>query len=177
MVDFNDDGNCKPASSAVADTTAAGGARLEGSGQMHLQNFTIDLPMARTALTRLGNRHPYSREVEVPLNISFTCSAFLGDIEDGNVNDLLCNDGGTRNIRVKMLSNCQGTDLVQEFLIKKVTLESQNFSASIGDNKTVDLVFSAQVGGATDVDSGLFMWMSGQSHQFSSSEAKENPSE
>ena len=166
VVDFNDAGNCAPAS-GEADTTQVGGARLEGDGQMHLQNFTIDLPMARTALTRIGSRHPYSREVEVPLNMTFTCSAFLGDIEDGNVNDLLCGSESKRNIRVKMLSDCGTGDVEQEFLIKGASLESQNFSASIGDNKTVDLVFTAQIGGATDTENGLFMWMGGQDHTYS----------
>ena len=136
---------------------------------MHLQNFTIDLPMARTALTRIGSRHPYSREVEVPLNMTFTCSAFLGDIEDGNVNDLLCGSDSKRNIRVKMLSDCGAGDVEQEWLIKGASLESQNFSASIGDNKTVDLVFTAQIGGATDKDNGLFMWMGGQDHSYDES--------
>ena len=168
VVDFNDGGNCLPAS-GEAETTQVGGARLEGDGQMHLQNFTIDLPMARTALTRIGSRHPYSREVEVPLNMTFTCSAFLGDIEDGNVNDLLCGSDSKRNIRVKMLSDCGTGDVEQEWLIKGASLESQNFSASIGDNKTVDLVFTAQIGGATDKDNGLFMWMGGQNHSYDES--------
>lgn len=176
LVDFNDAGNSAP-SSGIATAGEVGGAKLEGDGQMHLQNFTIDLPMSRTALTRIGSRHPYSREVEVPLNISFTCSAFLGDIEDGNVNDLLCSSETPRNIRVKMLSNCGTGDVEQEFLLKNCTLESQNFSASIGDNKTVDLVFTTQMGGATDTDSGLYMFMAGQNHSFGASEAKENPAD
>lgn len=174
VVDFNDAGNCAP-NSGEAKTTQVGGARLEGDGQMHLQNFTIDLPMARTALTRIGSRHPYSREVEVPLNMTFTCSAFLGDIEDGNVNDLLCGSDSKRNIRVKMLSDCGTGDVEQEWLIKGASLESQNFSASIGDNKTVDLVFTAQIGGATDTENGLFMWMGGQDHTYSDS-VTANPS-
>jgi hypothetical protein len=135
-----------------------GGARLEGDGQMHLQNFTLDLPLARTALTRLGSKFPYAREVETPVSATFTCSAFLGDIEEGNLADLLCSDAGERNIRVKMLTECQGDNLVQEFLLKGCSLDSQNFSASIGDNKTVDLVWTAQLGGATDTTKGVFMW-------------------
>ncbi len=179
LVDFNDAGNAAagPVDSEGAGQSVAdvGGAVLEGSGQMHLQNFTIDIPMARTALTRLGSRHPYSREIEVPLNITFSCSAFLADIADGNLNTLLCSDQTERNIRVKMLSNCQGETLVQEFMLKKCTLESQNFSASIGENKTVDLVFTSQIGGASDTDSGFFTFSSGDT--FSASEATENPSD
>ena len=41
--------------------------------------------------------------------------------------------------------------------MKNATLDSQNFSSSIGDNKTVDLTFSAQVGGPEDTTAGIFM--------------------
>ena len=166
-VDFNDDGNARPGSTAGADdkVQGLGGARLEGDGQMHLQNFTLDVPMARTALNRIGSRFPYAREIDVPATITFSCSAFLGDIEDGNLNDVICSTGAKRNIRIKIMQPCtQGGQksnfLGQEFLLKGCTLESQNFSASIGDNKTVDLVWSAQVAGANDKLAGLFMWYS-----------------
>lgn len=180
IVDFSDDGNMQPSDGSASDSADSklGGARLEGDGQCHLQNFTIDIPMARTALTRLGNKFPYAREMEVPLNITFTCSAFLADIENGNLNDLVCGDQQKRNIRVKMMQPCTSgstasTTLAQEWLLKGCTLDSQNFSASIGDNKTVDLVFSLQSGGANDDQNGVFMWKQGGT--FSSGEAVENP--
>ena len=143
---------------------------------MHLQNFTIDVPMARTALNRIGSRFPYAREIDVPATITFSCSAFLGDIEDGNLNSVICSAGEKRNIRVKLMEPCESDgsasdNLGQEYLIKGCTLESQNFSASIGDNKTVDLVWSAQVAGATDKEAGLFMWFGGASDIDVSSES------
>lgn len=169
VVDFTDKGNCLPETDVSESEKAdadMGGARLEGDGQMHLQNFTIDVPMARTGLTRIGSRHPYSREIEVPMSMTFTCSAFLGDIEDGNLNELLCKSSTERNIRVKMMKPCTSaaaasTEIAQEFLLKGATLDSQNFSAAIGDNKTVDLVFNVQLSGANDPDKGLFMWKDG----------------
>ena len=164
-VDFNDAGWGLPATDST-DSQAVeglGGAALEGKGQMHLQNFTLDIPMARTALNRLGNRYPYYRAVDLPLNLTFSCSAFLADIADGNLNDLICSSATDRNIRVRFMSSCAKEDgsnsstVVQEYLLKKCTLESQNFSNSIGDNKTVDLVFNCQVGGASSTNEGLFM--------------------
>ena len=44
-----------------------------------------------------------------------------------------------------------------KFTMKGATLDSQSMSASIGDNKTVDLTFSAQVGGPQDTINGLFI--------------------
>lgn len=185
IVDFNDKGNTQPGTSSTSegDTTLGklGGAILEGTGQMHLQNFTLDLPLARTALTRLGNAHPYARELDTPITATFTCSAFIGDFQEGNLADLLCADGEKRNIRVKMLTGCGSDDdssMVQEFLLKGCTLDSQNFSNAIGDNKTVDLVWSAQIGSADDKENGLFMLHSDADDSvgsYTSGEAVENP--
>jgi len=36
-------------------------------------------------------------------------------------------------------------------------LESENFSSTIGDNKTVDLSFTVQVGGSDDSRNGVFI--------------------
>lgn len=172
LIDFNDSGEPQPkgkhdgelgADNWVA-STALGGAKLEDDGQAHLQNFTLDVPLARTALNRLGNVYPYAREVEVPLNITLSCSAFMADLEDGSLNDILCGGDKKRNIRITMKAPCsdgvlgEDADVVIEYLLKGATLESQNFSASIGDNKTVDLVFTAQQSGKNGTGSGLFMW-------------------
>jgi len=45
-----------------------------------------------------------------------------------------------------------------KFTLKGARLESENFSSSIGDNKSVDLTFSTQIGGADDAARGLFIW-------------------
>lgn len=171
LVDFNDAGEPKPkglndggAQAWVAKNAALGGAKLEDDGQAHLQNFTLDVPLARTALNRLGNVYPYSREVEVPLNLTLSLSAFMADLEDGSLNDILCGGDKKRNIRITMKAPCstgtkgEDADVVIEYLLKGATLESQNFSASIGDNKTVDLVFTSQQSGKNGTGSGLFMW-------------------
>jgi hypothetical protein len=41
--------------------------------------------------------------------------------------------------------------------LKNVTLDSESYSSSIGDNKSVDLTFSATVGGPEDTTNGLFI--------------------
>jgi hypothetical protein len=167
-VNFNDAGNgqAKDHASKTAQLEQLGGAKLEGDGQAHLQNFTIDVPMARTALNRIGNVFPYAREIDLPLAITFSCSAFMADFSDGELKDILCGDSDKRNIRVTMNAPCSDaggtrTGQAQTWLLKGMELDSQNFSASIGDNKTVDLVFSAQLAGVGDKNNGLFMWDDG----------------
>ena len=41
--------------------------------------------------------------------------------------------------------------------LKKLKLDSQSFSSSIGDNKTVTFDFTCQVGGPEQTDVGVFM--------------------
>ena len=163
-IDFDAGGNAEEGSGS-AGGIAVGGAIVDGTGKFHLQNFTLDVPMSREALNRIGSIYPYSRELETPLNVTFTCSAFMSDIESGNLNDILCS-AVERNIRVKIWEPCpaEGQDrrVAQAFLLKGAVLDSQNFSASIGDNKTVDLTFSAQIGGANSTTKGLFMWQAGE---------------
>ena len=64
-----------------------------------------------------------------------------------------------RDITVAMHTRCGTTSGSRAFLItmKGATLDSQNMSSTIGDNKTVDLSFSCQVAGPGDEDNGVFM--------------------
>jgi hypothetical protein len=137
----------------------------EGAGDpepMHLQNFSIEMPLARTALTRLGSTFPYYRAIDFPLNVTLNCSALLADVSTGSLVDIMCNDT-KRTIEVALRNPCtstvaDGAGLIQtRFRLKNAQLVSQNFSASIGDNKTVDLTFEATVGGPTDLENGLFI--------------------
>ena len=40
---------------------------------------------------------------------------------------------------------------------KGALVESENYSSSIGSNKSVDLTFTAQIGGPEDLAAGVFM--------------------
>ena len=42
-----------------------------------------------------------------------------------------------------------------QYVVKGALLESESFSSSIGDNKTVDLTFNAQIGGPEDDARGV----------------------
>ena len=43
------------------------------------------------------------------------------------------------------------------YAFKGCRLDSENFSSTIGDNKTVDMTFTVQVGGADDASNGVFI--------------------
>ena len=44
-----------------------------------------------------------------------------------------------------------------QYMIKGARLEGESFSSSIGDNKSVDITFTAQVGGPEDLNNGIFI--------------------
>ena len=137
-----------------------GGALLPGmstsDGVACVQSISIDLPLSRTPLQCLGSLFPKSRELDLPINAALTVSANLADIASGTLSDLLCSEGRARDISVTMKNRCgEGTSVV--YTLKGAQLDSQAMSSSIGDNKTVDLTFSAQLGGPQDTDNGVFI--------------------
>jgi hypothetical protein len=127
-----------------------------------VQSVSIDLTLSRTPIQCLGSVFPKSRELDLPITTTLTVNANLADITSGDLNSLLCDDASDRNITVTLKSRCgkDGDDndgKLLEFKFNGAQLDSQSMSSSIGDNKSVDLSFSAQIGGPQDTDNGLFI--------------------
>lgn len=146
------------------ETLQQGGALLPGmtagdSGKACVQSVSIDLPMSRTPLQCLGSVFPKSRELDLPITTTLTLNANISDISSGDLTSLLCNDAQKRNITVTMQSRCGSTaaERLMIFGFSGAQLDSQSMSSSIGDNKSVDMTFSAQIGGPQDSDNGLFI--------------------
>lgn len=62
----------------------------------------------------------------------------------------------TLNNLTILLKDSAGTPTMA-YRVKGAQLVSENFSSAIGSNKTVDINFTAQLGGPTDTNAGLFM--------------------
>jgi hypothetical protein len=126
----------------------------------HIQSFSLDVPLGRSVLNRLGNAFGYSREVDFPITVSCSISAIVADLKNGNLFDELY-DVKKHNIAIEMRkpsSTGGGSGSTQlRFNLKNVSLDSESYSSSIGDNKSVDLTFSATVGGPEDTTNGLFI--------------------
>ena len=85
-----------------------------------------------------------------------TVESILGDLEAANLADVVSDDNAKYTLTVTI--NKPGTAVqAMKFSLKGAKLDSQNFSSSIGDNKSVSLEFSSQVGGPTDTTNGLFI--------------------
>lgn len=162
-IDFDANGYFN--SSGSVGNLNTGGALLPGAGptaptttsSVHIQNVSLDIPLSRSPLTRLGNHFPFARKTDFPVNMTLSATALMTDFTDGSLDELICNAEQKRDIALVMKDRC-GTGQAMTYVMRNAILDTQAFSASIGDNKTVDLTFSAQVGGANDTDNGIFLF-------------------
>ena len=138
--------------------TYYGLADMNGDGSAHIQSFTINVPLSRTILQRLGSTFGYARVVDLPVDISCTVSAIVADLQNKNLFAELCNKT-THDFTLSMKdANCTSAGSTRlEYIVKNARLDSETFSNSLGDNESVDMTFTTQIGGANDQNNGLFM--------------------
>ena len=142
--------------------TNSGDSHVPQKGTAHIQSVSMNIPMSRTTLQRLGNTFGFSKSIDVPITATMNVSASLADVKRGNVADMLC-ECGTVDLTVTIYPpECASCNLktgepAMIFGFKGCRLESENFSSTIGDNKTVDMTFTVQVGGADDSRNGVFL--------------------
>jgi hypothetical protein len=136
-----------PAADPIADYNA---------GSCHVQSFSIDLPVGRSPLQRLGTPYGYTRVIDFPVTITINCTAILADLKEGNVADLLFEyENHDLEFTLREPHPYGIGDVAMKYIIKGAQLEGESFSSSIGDNKTVDITWTAQVGGPEDETRGI----------------------
>ena len=123
---------------------------------MHVQSASIEVPLSRTPIEALGAERAVARPVDFPIDVTLTCSALMRTINDGRLDLILTGlaDQNTTDIELKVDRNAGGVR--NRWRLQNAVLDSQDFSLGLDDNETVDLVFSAQLGGATQIKDGLF---------------------
>jgi hypothetical protein len=119
----------------------------------HIQSFSFTLPLSRTILQRLGNTFGFARVVDVPINMDVTISAIVSELQDKNLFDALISQNNDLSITLKDSNSLNKI----RYDIKSALLQSETYSENLGDNQTVDLTYSVQIGGANDTTAGLFM--------------------
>ena len=147
---------------SLISVSNSGTNQVPQKGTSHIQSVSLNIPMARTTLQRLGNTFGFSKSLDVPITATMNVSASLSEVKRGNVADLLC-DCGFVDLTVTIFPpECAACNLktgepAMLFGFRGCRLESENFSSTIGDNKTVDLTFTVQVGGSDDSRNGVFI--------------------
>ena len=121
----------------------------------HIQSFSIEVPIGRSTLQRLGSNFGYAKAIDFPIDINVNVSATVADLKDsGNLTSIVTSDS-PKTLTFKFRDPA-GTEKIV-YQVRGAKIVSENFSSSIGDNKTVDLVFNTQIGGPQDSTNGVFV--------------------
>tara|TARA_Y100000361_G_scaffold39923_2_gene34174 strand:+ start:692 stop:3025 length:2334 start_codon:yes stop_codon:yes gene_type:complete len=154
-------------SKSLISKSVAGNSDTPVIGSAHVQSASLSLPLGRTTLQRLGSVFGFSKAIDLPLSTSMSFSALVADIKEGNMMDLLC-DCEEFDIGITIFKpECAGCTvkdvndpdkIAMRFTMKGARLESENFSSTIGDNKSVDLTFNTQIGSSDDMRNGLYIY-------------------
>lgn len=134
-----------------------GGVSISGANSAHIQSFSFSIPLTRTILQRLGSVFGYTRVVDVPINMELSISAVVSELKALNLFDtmadttkydfaIILNDTDSNNPTPKM-----------RYEVKNAQLVSETYSEAIGDNQSVDITYTVQLGGANDTTAGVFM--------------------
>jgi len=131
---------------------------MSGDGSAHIQSFTLNVPLSRTILQRLGSTFGYARVVDLPVDINVTISAVVSEFQKKNLFVELCNAQTFDFDLIMKDSACTTAGNTKlAYTVKNARLESETYTNAIGDNESVDMTFTSQIGGANDQNNGVFM--------------------
>ena len=125
---------------------------------LKVQNFTMGFELSRENLEKIGSRFAFSKEIEFPTSATMDVSAIVGDMQDGDrLDGFLCNDPEADASVTCNKAACPGVDTVIgiKYTLKGGKMDSLGFSSSIGDNKSVDMTWSSQIGSSDDTTHGF----------------------
>lgn len=147
-------------------TFAISGLGVNAS-DLKIQSFTLSTDIGRDPIQQLGSKFAFSREITFPVTVTASIEAVIGDIGGsdnlGNaLTDIVCDDSKSYDLTFNLgvpSANCDAsyTPYALKYTLKGAKLDSQSFSSAIGDNKSVTMDFSAQIGGPNDTKKGLFI--------------------
>jgi hypothetical protein len=137
---------------------AINGTRGLDNNDLKIQSASLSVELSREDIQKLGNKFAFTKELTFPITATMSVDAIIGDMTAGNLADVLNDDSAKYDIDLTI--NQPGvtpTKRAMKFSLKGSKLDSQSFSSSIGDNKSVSLEFSSQIGGPTDLTNGIFI--------------------
>ena len=125
--------------------------------QLPIQSASIELPLAREVIEALGNELAYAKLLEFPIDVTMSISSLTRDFASGALEYALTGTAENNKTDITLDVKEEGADKLK-YVLKGAVLDNQSFSQGLDDNETVDLTFSAQIGGAATTDQGLFFF-------------------
>jgi hypothetical protein len=120
-----------------------------------VQSASIELPLAREVIEALGNELAYAKLLEFPIDVTMNVSSLTRDFASGALEYALTGTAEDNKTNITLDVKNGPTSQVK-YILSGAVLDNQSFSQGLDDNETVDLTFSAQIGGASTTDQGLF---------------------
>ena len=126
-----------------------------------LQSYTISFDMGRTPIEKIGSRFAFARPVDFPVTATLSLDALVTDITTGTVANTINRDESYDATIILSKSQTCGSQASREPVVcyeaKGLKLESESYTSTIGDNKSVTFDFSCQIGSPEQTDVGIFM--------------------
>ena len=123
-----------------------------------VQSVSLSIPMSRESIDQLGSRYAFSKELQTPITATLSVNAVVGDFVTGDIYNLFYNCGSDRyNGQLIFKSPCDTTTQIAGYLFRGMELTSQEYSSSIGSNKTVSMNFNIPIGGPLATGSNLLL--------------------
>ena len=141
----------KPGDVTLTLPSTQGGANYTN---MHIQSFNCSVDLAREPINKLGSRFAFARVISFPITTTLSVDAIMSEMSAGNLVSII-DSNADQEIIVSMNNGAGAAHMA--IVMKKAKLDSQSFSQGIGDNETVTLNWSAQIGSSGATDVGLFL--------------------
>ena len=122
-----------------------------------IQSASIELPLAREVIEALGNELAYAKLLEFPIDVTMSISSLTRNFASGALEYALTGTAENNKTDITLDIKEEGVNKLK-YILKGAVLDNQSFSQGLDDNETVDLTFSAQIGGASTNDQGLFFF-------------------
>lgn len=138
---------------STASDKASPFASLSGSNGLRIQNFSLSVPLSREPIEQLGSRFPFARPVKFPVTVTLSASALANETISRNLASML--DDSSENDITLTINQPNGVAGVK-YILRGAKFDSEKSSLDLSSNKTVDLSFSAQLGGPSTLTRGVF---------------------
>lgn len=144
----------RPIDTTVSITNSAIGLDVS---DIKVQSYSIGFDLNLQGLQQLGNRFPYTREIQFPVTLNASVTAYFGDVITGSLINILCNDS-PYNWRITLNDPCS-TNAGVTYEVRGLKVDSESFgSQDIGSiAATVTLNASTTIGSASDQVNNLFI--------------------
>jgi hypothetical protein len=146
----------RPGDITVSIGSAALGINIS---DLKIQSYSVNFDLTRQNLQKLGNRFAFSKEIQFPVTVSASIVAALGDMQTGDLSQILCSDVAYDLDITLRDPACVGSGPVAaRYIMKSMKIDGEQLGANIGDlTSNITINYSTQLGGPGDSTIGFFL--------------------